>query len=380
MKVLITGASWNSGMAVARSLCAAGHRVVGVDRRTLPFNIRSRYLESYHCNSHTDELAYVRQLIEIIRSEHVDILMPYREMPIITRHKKTLMAAVKLMVPDYPAFMKAYNNEETLLTCRELGIACPQLYTDAEARELLARACKADKPVQLVAKPKHDVGAAQGVKIIDSIQELDIYRDAAGEYGDYLIQEYIPGPTRNMHTVNVLAGERGAIAAFFTTNKLQQWPTEGGITALGESTDNRPLLDFIRPFFEQVAWQGFAEAEIKIDARDGTPKLIEINPRFCGYMGFPDQCGINIPDLWCTLMTAGQLEKVPPYRVGMLYINWFAYFKASSHELFGSRDKLKTLKGIARCLRQPKVSNGLFLAELKVTLAKMVYELTAFRR
>ena len=367
-------------MAVARSLCAAGHQVVGVDRRTLPFNIRSRYLETYHCISHTDELAYVRRLIEIIRSEHVDVLMPYREMPIITRHRTALKATVSLMVPDNPAFMKAYNNAETLLTCRELGIACPQPYTDAEARELLSKTYKAKNSVKLVVKPKHDVGAAQGVKIIDSIQELNTYRDDAGEYGDYLIQEYIPGPTQSMHTVNVLADERGDIAAFFTTNKLQQWPTAGGITALSESTDNRCLLDFIRPFFKHVEWQGFAEAEIKMDARDGMPKLIEINPRFCGYMGFPDHCGINMPDLWCTLMTAGQLEKAPAYRVGVVYINWFAYLKASSQDLLGSSDKLRTFKEIIGRLRRPKVTNGLFLAELKVTMAKMAFELTAFRR
>ena len=41
------------------------------------------------------------------------------------------------------------------------------------------------------------------------------------------------------------------------------------------------------PFFESLRWRGPAEVELKIDARDGEAKVIEVNPRLPGYVGFP---------------------------------------------------------------------------------------------
>ena len=96
----------------------------------------------------------------------------------------------------------------------------------------------------------------------------------------HFIQEFIPGPMSSMRSVAVLYDDGSRLRAYFTNHKLRQWPLDGGICALGRSTYEPELLEFVQLFFDRWQWQGVAEVEIKIDARDGAPKLIEINPVF----------------------------------------------------------------------------------------------------
>jgi SAM-dependent methyltransferase len=68
----------------------------------------------------------------------------------------------------------------------------------------------------------------------------------------------------------------------------------GGVTACGISTLEQGLVDQFLPFFTNWHWRGPAEVELKRDARDGVFKVIEINPRFPGYLRLPSVCGIEL--------------------------------------------------------------------------------------
>ena len=138
-------------------------------------------------------------------------------------------------------------------------------------------------------------------------------------FGAPIVQELIPGDTQAMRTVVLLFDRRTQLVAHFTTRKLEQYPGSGGVTAMSVSTDEPTLVEAVLPFFETLRWQGPAEVELKVDARDGKAKVIEVNPRLPGYVAFPIACGLPLPRL-AALVALGESPSAPAYAVGQRYV------------------------------------------------------------
>jgi len=57
--------------------------------------------------------------------------------------------------------------------------------------------------------------------------------------------------------------------------------------------------------------------EFRIDARDGRPKLLEINPRFWGSLALSVQSGVEFPYVLYQLATGGTCRPALDYRTGV---------------------------------------------------------------
>ena len=109
---------------------------------------------------------------------------------------------------------------------------------------------------------------------------------------------HIPGPesdTLDEALALLLFSPASKLMAAFTSRKLRQWPTSGGTTTVSESTAMTGIVEQMLPFFDHWRWRGPAEVDLKFDRRDGTYKVLEINPRFPGYLRFVTHCGLDLP-------------------------------------------------------------------------------------
>jgi len=211
-------------------------------------------------------------------------------------------------------------------------------------------------------------------------------RAALGEcqarFGGALMEEYIPGGVGAMKTVVLLFSPRTRLRAAFTTQKIRQWPVTGGITAVSYSTAEAGLVKLVLPFFKKWQWCGGAEVELKHDSRDGQDKVIEINPRFPGYLRFPLECGLGL----AVMAVNSALEdpaglngssfdwaSLPRYATGVRYYDpglvlRAFLFRLRSGELCkaGLREDLREMWGAAatlpRLLRDPLPLLGRVLA------------------
>lgn len=382
MKVLVTSATRNSGLAVIRSLARQGVAVIGTDDRRLPGRAGEQHLQRFYRHPCTQRAEVLLDALQaIIERERPDVLFPIDGTRALARHQARFAPRVGLLLPDGTAFDTAHDNQAALQTCRRLGIPCPLMYTPAEAARLLAagnRGRTGKAGTCLVIKPRDDVGGGRGIRYVHTRRELEEWLPRVERrWGPVVIQEYIPGGTESMRTVNLLFDRNSRLAAWFTMRKLRQWPNRGGITALGVSTREPGLVELLRPFFQTLGWRGLAEAEIKVDARDGTPKVIEINPRVWGYIGFPIHCGIDFPLLACQLAAGrpspGDLP-LSAYPSGRKYLNPSAYLKAALAELASQPGRGALLKRLRRELRGPLVGNHLGAGEAAAMLAKMAGE------
>jgi predicted ATP-grasp superfamily ATP-dependent carboligase len=375
MKVLVTGATRNASMAIIRGLARQGVRVVGADERRLPFNSRSRYFGPYLMYPAGPENVFIEGLIEIIRREKPDLLLPVSNTRWISKNKGLIEKHTHVLLPDYPGYMAAFDNQVTLEECRKLGIECPEILREEELLPALERNTTLRHPLSFVLKPRANVGGAKGLGVFHDAGAFRTAKQKALLFGDACIQEYVPGGPENMRTVNLLFDKMSRPAAYFATKKIRSWPHSGGISVLSQSIHAPDLVDFVMPFFEKWHWQGMAEAEIKIDARDQKPKLIEINPRFCGYIGFAIECGVNFPWYICRIT---QGKEIPPsmYPAGIKYINWPSYVKSAFSEWKASPGKSAVIIKCLNELKGRKKTNNLEWADWKIIAAKILFELS----
>ncbi len=368
MKVLVTEATRNASNAIVQALHGAGHQVFGSDCRRLPFDAHSRYTSAYFPSAALADEGYTAAMLDILSRTGADVLVPGNQVEPFSRDRARFAEVTHLLVPDYPAWQATYYNDRTLESCRRLGIDCPMLFSVDEARDYL----REDAVHKLMLKPRADIGGGQGLQLVHDQKQLGRLVETL-DLEQYFLQEFIPGPVSSMRSVAVLYDSNSELQLFFTSHKLRQWPQDGGICALGSSTWEPELVELVQPFFAHWKWQGVAEVEFKIDARDGSAKLIEINPRFWGHTHYAVQAGVNFPAALCRL-AVGKAVSQPRYRVGFNYINWSPYLRCLSADLLHGADKTAALHAFLANLKAPRAHN-IDWRDWRFTLAKAAFEL-----
>lgn len=320
MRVLISGVTGDAGVAASRLLAARGFTVLGVDSRRLPRLLVPGFLEVYECVPDEDPAAWSDRVLALLRETRAEAFLPLCSLgfAFAVRHRVALAPWCFINCPDPESFLAAFDKRLCIAECRRLGIPCAGTLTLGEAEESLRRG------EVVVVKPASDIGAARGVCYVRSVGELEeAIRRCEGFGHGYLIEEFIPGGGDAMRTVVVVFGRDSQLLGAFTTQKLLQWPSSGGVMVIGRSTHDPDLLAQILPFFREWKWRGPAEVELKLDARDGQFKVIEINPRFPGYLRLAGMCGLDLAVMAVTgesYERVGDSPSLSSYHVGKKYL------------------------------------------------------------
>ena len=363
MKALVSNGADDGGLVAIHSLAAAGFEVVSFDSVRLAFGARSRFV-SRHCVLPLAEPAHSAGLARLIEDERPDVLLPIGTRA--TRGAGSLAndssSGCRMNVVGPETFMAAFDKRACMTACRELGIPCPRSYSLEEARAFLSRCRKAST---LVVKPWCDVGAATDVAYVrDHVELKSATAHCEQRYRGHIIQEFVPGGVESMKTVVVLFSQDSELIAAFTMRKKRQWPPTGGPTAAALSTAEEGLVAQMLPLFRRWKWRGVAEVELKLDASDGEHKVIEVNPRFPGYLRFPVRCGLDLPLLavWAAMGERCD-SRYPAYRVGATYVaptlflktvGWARARHGSLHAVREARRDLgAALFGVAEMLADP---------------------------
>lgn len=319
MRVLLTSVCCDAGASAAHSLAHAGHEVIGVDIHAVPRWARSRYLSAYHAVPGESPATMGRGLVEILRRQGADVLIPVgtQFLRAALGERVALEALTAMNVPSDDAFSSAYDKRRCSAICLAAGVPCAVALTREKAMALLARPGN----YGVVVKPAADIGASRGMQLVREPDALDAALSACEQhYGAAVLQEFIPGSPSAMRALTVLFDKSGALVAAFAMQKRQQHPAVGGVTVSGRSIPAEPLLASVRRFFEATGWTGPAEVEFKRDPRDGLDKVIEINPRFPGYLRFPVALGVDFPRLTAESAHGTVSGSLPSYPTGAVHV------------------------------------------------------------
>ena len=112
-----------------------------------------------------------------------------------------------------------------------------------------------------------------------------------------IIQEHISGPPSNLYTITSYADKNSEIIAYSIGHKIRQYPPDAGTITSGEVEDVPEVYKWGCKLIKSLGFYGISNIEFKKDNRDGSYKLIEINPRPGMWNYSVLMSGVNLPYL-----------------------------------------------------------------------------------
>ena len=113
---------------------------------------------------------------------------------------------------------------------------------------------------------------------------------------EMVLQEYIPGPATNCFLLDGFIDRHGTVRGLFARKRVRQYPRDFGNSSAIVSAPRDEFAEaeeVLLAFLRASGYRGIFNAEFKRDARDGTVRLFEVNPRAWWYVEFAGRCGVD---------------------------------------------------------------------------------------
>lgn len=213
-------------------------------------------------------------------------------------------------------------------------------------------------PFPCIVKPKYRTIAWRQANLpkgylASSRDELNaLVSTVNGIEGDFVIQEWIPGPDSDVFFYLAYHDGEGSSVASFTGRKLRQWPPLTGSTSMAEPAQSAEVEAQAQRLFDLVGFRGLGSVEFKRDSRDGSFKITEPT------VGRPDEQsevatanGTNIAfRAYCDLAEAAPEPTRAPART----VRWVYIERDIKASLYYLRRKELTLGQLVRSYRAPR--------------------------
>jgi hypothetical protein len=110
-----------------------------------------------------------------------------------------------------------------------------------------------------------------------------------------IVQELVPGGDDALYTVGSYLTREGDALGIFCGRKLRQTPPGIGTCRVGEAVWVQEVVDQGLRLLRALRHTGLSQVEFKRDQRDGSYRLMEVNPRLWQWHGLAAACGVDLP-------------------------------------------------------------------------------------
>lgn len=316
--VFVTDGHWRKTLAAVRALGKNRIRVTVGESTCLSMTAFSRYCHKgvVYPSPRSSPDKFLEFMHDLLKKKTFRMLLPMEEdiACLLTDHSDTFSRLTYLPLPPRNTFEWVRNKANVLRLAEQMGIPVPKTWHIQDLSQLDGIADMLPYPV--VIKPQVSSGAV-GVAYPKTRQELKkTYQTIHRRFPFPMIQEFIPREGSG-YGASFLFDEQSSLKAGFVHKRLREYPVTGGASTLRISTRHDDIYDMSRALLEKIGWFGVAMVEFKVDPRDGSPKLMEINPRFWGSLSLAIHAGVNFPLLLHKMAMGEHVDPVEKYRSGI---------------------------------------------------------------
>lgn len=299
-------------------------RIIGADMSD-DGTIRQMCDASYQVPRGNDP-QYVPSLLEICKKEGVDVLLPIMsvELEALARNKTAFEAVeTKVSVSDAVPLAIA-NNKRKLLDClSENGLPCAGYRAVRSTEELKKAAFDLGYLEKKVCVKAVNGSGSRGFRILSetnsryetflndkptsgviTLQELSSILSETEQFPELIVMEYLPGAE---YSVDLLA-DHGETLYCGCRKSLRM---ENSIMLEGEVVDNAAVTDLCKAVTRTLGLDGNIGFDLK-ERGDGTPLIMECNPRITAGIPFFNAAGLNLPYLCVKKLLGEELPHVEP--------------------------------------------------------------------
>jgi D-aspartate ligase len=340
---LLLGCDYRA-LGIARSLGRKGIPVVALRAPGEPLAAASRYVRRSVAWPR-DRASDVAFLCELGTSLSGWALIPTTDetAALAARHHDELAEFFLVAVPPWEVLKWAYDKRLTHLLAQRVGVAQPRTILPRDAAAL----AREDMTFPAVVKPAikesfNRLTAAKAWRVDDRAELLERYAEATTlvDPAVLMIQELIPGGGDDQFSFAALCSD-GTPLAWLTARRTRQYPADfGRASTFVETVACTEIEEPSRRLLSELAFTGLVELEFKRDERDGTFKLLDINPRVWGWQSLCGRAGVDFPFLQWRMLSGGDVPAVRA-REGVRWLRFATDTPAALREVLCRRLPLR---------------------------------------
>lgn len=327
-EVLITDGENRIALSILRSLARRNIETAITMESPAALSSFSRYCRNkILCPSSSRDMnGFVTILSKLAKKKRFDSLFPVTDTSLIavSKYRDALGSFVARSLPSHESVEKAYDKSLALKAAGEEGIPTPITFFIRNTAQLKDAASKVTYPA--VIKPRWSwiwnqskASYSRGSYVNSASELLSSYKAVHENFPFPLVQEYVPG--RNFSVAVIVDNCEPRVACCIMVHRTS--PVTGGNSVLRETIQLDPeMTKYAFKLLRNLKWHGVAEVEFRMDARDSTPKLMEINGRFWASLQVAIDSGLDFPFLLYQLVTNGKITPTFSYKVGVKS-RWF---------------------------------------------------------
>lgn len=222
------------------------------------------------------------------------------EVRLVAENQTQLRTAFQVTGMPWSELQHLCNKQLLVHAAQKAGIAVPRSY-DVNSVDDAARV---DATFPVVLKPamrmaRNALTSAKAWRAETRDELIALYRSATAMQGQdgIVVQEYIPGGGEAQFSYAAL-WSRNAPVAELAARRTRQYPVEFGYTStFVEIIDNEEVMRLGRQLLSSVGFDGLVEVEFKYDARSGTYKILDVNPRSWSWLALCEAGGFDLARL-----------------------------------------------------------------------------------
>ena len=252
-----------------------------------------------------DESRFLEFLINLARKESLKgwIIYPNDDETVsfLARNRERLEEYYRVSTPPWDIVKYAYDKALTYDIAEKCGVAIPETYYPESIDEL--KQIDMEFPVVIkpsIKEPFYRRTSRKAILVKDRDRLIKEYTGALKAIAPsqaLMVQEFIPGGTRNLLSVGCLCRD-GKLLARVMACRLRQHPMDFGHATTFARTVNIPEMgEMAAKILAAINFHGLAEIEFMYDSRDSRYKLIEINARPWGWHTIAIAAGVDMPYL-----------------------------------------------------------------------------------
>jgi predicted ATP-grasp superfamily ATP-dependent carboligase len=294
IKILVTDGPNKSSLAVIRALKKENYYIGVASQYSKIFTLAaySKYCNKTHFieTDLDDTDSYAANLLEILKSNNYDVLLPVglKTYLTVSKYKTQFESVTKVVVPDWDSMEVAFNKDKTMDFAFKLNVPIPKTMVLGSEDDL-----KRIKNYPVVIKSSDNSGnfvkyCNDEVELAQKFTSLKLSSKT-----NIIAQEYISGFGCGFYGVY----DKGKLIAHFLHKRIKEFPVTGGASAVAESYFDERLYRYGKCICDKLRWHGPIMVEFKYDINEDDYKLIEVNPKLWGSLDLTIEAGVNVPKI-----------------------------------------------------------------------------------
>lgn len=269
--ILITSLGSTTSITATKLFEGKDVRLIGTDCLDWWEIASSKMVDKFYKIPHCKyEKEYISSIINIVKNENIDIIIPIydKEIEILSKPENRLSLMCGLLCPPYDTVVKCNDKWKTYKMFKHTSVPTPKTWKEGTTIPIS----------DVIIKPRFGVGSKGLIHDTDAKYKFVPKGCVAQEY--IYGEEYTIDFCMNLYRNLLYCVPRKRIRI------------NDGISAKAETVDNKLFLPHIKEYTRHIRYCGPANIQCRL--KDGNPIFFEINPRLGASTIITKYAGIDI--------------------------------------------------------------------------------------